>query len=67
MDVEWPVGDGKAMGEEGREGRVVCLWSDANRQGVIPSLEEARRFVPEWVGISKLADGLVEGSMEFNV
>lgn len=67
VDVEWPVGDGKSMGEEGMEGRVVCLWSDANTQGTIPALEEAMRFVPEWVGISKLSDGLVEGSVPFNV
>ena len=67
VDVEWPVGEGKGMGEEGMEGKVVCLWSDANSQGVIPALEEARRFVPEWVGISKLSDGLVEGSMPFIV
>lgn len=67
VNVEWPVSEGKGMGDEGMEGKVVCLWSDANSQGVVPSLEEARRFVPEWVGISKLSDGLVEGWMPFNV
>ena len=67
VDVEWPVSQGKGMGDEGMEGRVVCLWSDNNEQDVIPALDEARRFVPEWVGISKLSDGLVEGSKRFTV
>jgi len=67
VDVEWPMSDGRKIGEEGMEGRVVCLWSDENTQGVIPALDEARRYVPAWVGISKLNDGLVEGSKPFSV
>lgn len=67
VDVEWPVSEGKGLGDEGMEGRVVCLWSDWNTQGAIPALDEAKRFAPTWVGISKLSDGLVEGSKAFNI
>ena len=52
---------------QGLEGRFVCLWSDNNELGVIPALDEVRRFMPDWVGVSKLADGLVEGSKRFMV
>lgn len=50
---------------QGLNGRVVCLWSDANNPGVIPALDEAWKFVPAWVAISKAKDGLVEGSKSF--
>jgi hypothetical protein len=52
---------------QGLEGSVVCLWSDANELGVVPALDEARRYAPDWVAFSKLADGLVEGSKRFMV
>ncbi|OBT76782.1 hypothetical protein VF21_04473 [Pseudogymnoascus sp. 05NY08] len=67
VEVEWGVGEGKKVGEEGMEGRVVCLWADFNERGVIPALDEVVAFVPGWVGVSKLSDGLVEGSKAFNV
>jgi len=67
VEVRWPVSEGKAGGSEGRDGKVVCLWSDDNGVGVIPALDEVRKFVPEWVAISKLADGLVEGEKKFVV
>ena len=67
VDVEWPVSEGKTEGEEGRSGRVVCLWSDHNVQGTIPALDEAQRFAPPWTSIIKLMDGLVEGSKRFAV
>lgn len=67
VDVEWPVSAGKKAGEEGRKGRVVCLWSDQNVPGTIPALDELNRFAPEWTSIVKLMDGLVEGSREFLV
>jgi len=65
VDVEWPVGEGKKPGEEGMEGRAVCLWADDNVEGVIPALDEVRRFMPTWAAVSKLSDGLVEGSKPF--
>ena len=60
---------GKTTGGEssGMDGRVVCLWSDANTPGVIPALDEVWRFAPEWVAVSKAGDGLVEGSKAFAV
>jgi hypothetical protein len=48
-------------------GKVVCLWSDANENGAIPALEELRHFMPVWSILTKLADGLVEGSKRFSI
>ncbi|XMA08059.1 hypothetical protein WAI453_000850 [Rhynchosporium graminicola] len=67
VDVEWPVSEGKTEGDEGRSGRVVCWWSDHNHSGTIPALEEVQRFMPQWAVVTKLADGLVEGSKAFIV
>ncbi|KAI9703734.1 MAG: hypothetical protein M1836_007504 [Candelina mexicana] len=67
VDVQWSVGEGESEGEEGRDGSVVCLWSDNNDSGVIPALDEIRRFAPDWVAVTKLADGLVEGRKAFVV
>jgi hypothetical protein len=67
VDVEWPVSDGKKPGEEGRNGRVVCLWSDHNYPGVIPALDEVKRYAPKWTSVVKSMDGLVEGSKPFVV
>ena len=63
--VRWDVGEGKQEGEEGLDGRAVCLWSDDNETGVIPALDEVRHFAPVWVAVSKLSDGLIEGSKAF--
>jgi hypothetical protein len=65
VDVEWAVSESKRPGEEGIEGRVVCLWSDHNVEGTIPALDEVQRFMPEWTSVVKLMDGLVEGSKPF--
>jgi hypothetical protein len=67
VDVEWPVSEGKQEGDEGRSGRVVCLWSDQNKLGTIPALDEVLRFSPSWAAITKSMDGLVEGSKAFIV
>ncbi|KIW31692.1 uncharacterized protein PV07_03297 [Cladophialophora immunda] len=48
-------------------GRVVCLWSDANKNGVIPAFDEAMHYVPAWAAITKRADGLVEGYKRFQI
>ncbi|KAI9854425.1 MAG: hypothetical protein M1824_000351 [Vezdaea acicularis] len=63
--VRWSIGNEAEVGEEGRDGTVVCLWSDVNEKGLIPAWDEAHRFVPVWVGVTKLTDGLVEGSKTF--
>jgi hypothetical protein len=65
VEVEWPVSKGKKPGDEGRNGRVVCLWADQNVLGTIPALDELHRFSPDWVAISKAGDGLVDGSKTF--
>ena len=49
----------------GLDGRIICLWNDENKRTTVPALEEIRRFAPVWVAISKLSDGLVEGSKSF--
>lgn len=67
VDVEWAPSEGKQKGEEGMEGRVVCLWSDANTPGTIPALDEVRMFSADWSAVTKLSDGLVEGSKPFNI
>lgn len=66
VDVEWEASQGEHA-KEGMDGRVVCLWSDATVEGVIPALDEVRRYAPAWSAVSKLADGLVEGSKAFVV
>ncbi len=65
VTVRWDAGDGEDG--DGMDGRVVCLWSDANESGVIPALDEARRFAPTWVAIANAGQGLVEGSKAFLV
>ena len=49
------------------EGRVACLWSDVNDRGSIPAYDEAERFLPVWVGMTKMDDGLVMGSRRFSI
>ena len=52
----------------GLDGRVACLWSDANeKEHTMPAFDEALRFVPVWVGLTKMDDGLVVGSKRFSV
>ena len=67
-EKEWNVKIKWEKSEEsgyGMDGRVVCLWSDENETGAIPALDELRHFAPNWVAISKVSDGLVEGSKAF--
>jgi hypothetical protein len=59
--VTW---DGKG---KGLDGKVVCLWSDANDPKSIPAFEEVRMFMPIWSIATKLSDGLVEASKAFKV
>ncbi|KAE8376569.1 putative zinc metalloprotease [Aspergillus bertholletiae] len=59
VDVEWD--------EDALKGNVICLWSDHNRPGVIPALDEAIQFAPVWVAVTKVSDGLVEGRRAFEI
>ena len=59
VTVRW-TGDG------GLDGQAVCLWNDEGTGG-IPALQEIRRFAPDWAAVTKLDDGLVEGSKVFLV
>ncbi|KAL1965351.1 hypothetical protein VTN77DRAFT_5788 [Rasamsonia byssochlamydoides] len=65
VDVEWE----RREGSEGSElsGKATCLWSDSNSRGVIPALDEIRQYSPDWVAVTKLASGLVEGSRSFRI
>ncbi|KAH7047540.1 endoplasmic reticulum metallopeptidase 1 [Macrophomina phaseolina] len=49
----------------GLDGKAQCIWSDANEKGLIPALDEIRTFIPRWAIVSKLSDGLVEGTKRF--
>ena len=63
VNIKWEHQDGG----DGLDGKVVCLWSDANESGVIPAFDEIKKFMPDWVAITKLGDGLVEGSKPFMI
>lgn len=52
-------------GEGEIAGRLSCLWNDGPGGARIPALEEAHAFLPEWVAITKAADGLVEAASGF--
>ncbi len=70
VDVSWdnPTADIASLRANGTmTGKVVCLWSDVNRNGVIPAFDEAVHYVPDWVAITKLSDGLVEGYKRFRI
>ena len=67
MKVEWEAGEGQNDEGSGLDGRIICLWNDENGLGVVPALDEIRHFAPDWVAVSKLGDGLVEGSKTFLV
>jgi hypothetical protein len=62
VSVSWANGKTK-----GRTGKVMCLWADANRPGVIPAFDEVRRFQPIWSAVTKGSDGLVEGWKTFEL
>ncbi|KAF9886919.1 hypothetical protein FE257_010660 [Aspergillus nanangensis] len=62
VEVEWAKG---AESDTSVTGRVVCMWSDRNQRGVIPALDEVLQYAPDWVAVTKLTDGLVEGSRRF--
>jgi hypothetical protein len=65
FEVELDV-DADAEDADGEiAGRLSCLWNDGRGGARIPALEEARGFLPEWVGITKAADGLVEALSGF--
>lgn len=67
VDVDLPTSPKLDTKEVKVKGKVVCMWSDQNEIGNIPALDEVRRYAPAWVGVSKLADGLVEGYKEFEI
>ena len=62
VNVTWSGQEAK-----GQTGRVVCMWSDANKLGTIPAYDEIIRFMPVWSAVTKTSDGLVEGWKEFTV
>ena len=46
-------------------GKVVCMWSDVNQNGIIPAYDEATHYLPEWAAVTKGGDGLVEAYERF--
>ncbi|KAJ5954489.1 hypothetical protein N7501_008768 [Penicillium viridicatum] len=70
VDVDFSKHDSSETGEVDESsitGRVTCLWSDNNRIGLIPALDEVRQFSPAWVAVTKFSDGLIEGSRAFEI
>ena len=63
-ELELDAGD-EEDAEEPIAGSVSCLWNDGPGGALIPALDEARAFLPEWVAITKAADGLVEARSGF--
>lgn len=49
------------------QGKVMCIWSDANQVGTIPAFDEVKHYMPTWSTVSKGADGLVEAFRRFEV
>lgn len=75
VDLEWPEDHDHDHDHDKKNwkapgpltGKAVCLWSDYNQPGAIPALDEVRQYGPVWIAVSKLADGLVEGSKGFEI
>jgi len=57
--------EGKVTGQAVK-GKVACEWAEM-REERIPALDEVVSFLPTWAVVSKLADGLVEGSKRFEI
>ncbi|CAD0047851.1 unnamed protein product [Aureobasidium pullulans] len=49
------------------EGKVMCVWSDANQVGNVPAFDEVKHFMPVWSAVTKNSDGLVEGYKHFSL
>jgi hypothetical protein len=64
VDVEW---EKETEVPASMDLEVYCNWSDANKQGTIPALEQALQFTPRWVAISKTNDALVQGRKSYSV
>lgn len=67
--VTWASDDDSKSAESGRTtrtGRLACEWAEWD-SGQIPALDEMRTFLPPWAVVTKLADGLVEGTRRFEV
>ncbi|KEP49890.1 putative zinc metalloprotease [Rhizoctonia solani 123E] len=59
--VAWPKNNGTT-----RTGKIACEWAEWDL-GRIPAIDELRTFLPPWTAVSKLNDGLVEGTRAFEI
>ncbi|KDN39216.1 hypothetical protein RSAG8_08987, partial [Rhizoctonia solani AG-8 WAC10335] len=59
--VGWPRNNGTT-----RTGKIACEWAEWDL-GRIPAIDELRVFLPPWTVVSKLNDGLVEGTRNFEI
>ncbi|RMJ05072.1 Vacuolar membrane protease [Fusarium kuroshium] len=46
---------------------VRCAWSDANKPGTIPALDELLKYMPTWAAVTKKNVGLVEVRKTYKV
>ncbi|KAH7334608.1 hypothetical protein B0J17DRAFT_602306 [Rhizoctonia solani] len=59
--VEWPGNNGTS-----RSGKIACEWAEWDL-GRVPAIDELRVYLPPWTVVSKLNDGLVEGTRKFEI
>ncbi|RSM07808.1 Vacuolar membrane protease [Fusarium oligoseptatum] len=64
------LGDGSAVhrrADDPLEVTVRCAWSDANKPGTIPALDELLKYMPTWAAVTKKNVGLVEVRKTYKV
>ncbi|CAE6507149.1 unnamed protein product [Rhizoctonia solani] len=59
--VKWPSNNGTRQ-----SGKIACEWAEWDL-GRIPAIDELRVHLPPWTVVSKLNDGLVEGTRKFEI
>ncbi|KAI5202760.1 hypothetical protein AUEXF2481DRAFT_39316 [Aureobasidium subglaciale EXF-2481] len=69
-DARWSVNvtfDHEVEKKQAVQGKVMCVWSDANQVGNVPAFDEVKHFMPVWSAVTKNSDGLVEGYKHFTL
>jgi hypothetical protein len=64
------LGDGSVVhrrADDPLEVTVRCAWSDANKPGTIPALDELLKYMPTWAAVTKKNVGLVEVRKTYKV
>ncbi|KAH8652146.1 hypothetical protein BX600DRAFT_386977 [Xylariales sp. PMI_506] len=64
IDVEWAAQE--ELSSEAIDVQAFCRWNDAN-SGAVPALDEALQYIPKWIAVTKLNNGLVEGTKAYKI